>query len=364
MSAPDVDPPLPFAFGGPPLSGVLRAQPEDFEVEEQLGFEPSGAGEHLMLWVEKRGANTEWVARQLARVAGIGPVGVGFAGLKDRHAVTRQWFSLHLPGREPPDFAAAPIEGVRILAAHRHARKLPRGALAGNRFRLRLRSVRGDRDAALQVVARIAAEGLPNAFGEQRFGREGGNLARARAMFAGRRVDRAERGILLSAARSALFNRVLAARIADGSWNRLQEGDVAQLDGTGSVFGPVLPDPTLVDRCAALDLHPTGPLWGRGAPRSAGAVLALEQSVAQADAGLAAGLEAADLRQERRALRVRVADLAARFDDETLELAFGLPAGAYATTLVRELAAVDEADRDERPEERDEMQRQAAPPGL
>ncbi|MFN7552163.1 MAG: tRNA pseudouridine(13) synthase TruD, partial [Pseudomonadota bacterium] len=134
---------LPFAFGGPPLAGVLRSTPEDFEVEEDLGFEPSGAGEHLMLWVEKRGANTEWVARQLARVAGIAPVGVGFAGLKDRHAVTRQWFSLHLPGREAPDFAAAAIEGVRGLDARRHARKLPRGALAGNRFRIVLRELRG-----------------------------------------------------------------------------------------------------------------------------------------------------------------------------------------------------------------------------
>jgi len=329
---------LPFAFGGPPLAGVLRTAPEDFEVEEDLGFEPSGAGEHLMLWVEKRGANTEWVARQLARVAGIGPVGVGFAGLKDRHAVTRQWFSLHLPGREAPDFAAHPIEGVRVLDARRHARKLPRGALAGNRFRIVLRELRGDRDAAAAVLARIAAEGLPNAFGEQRFGREAGNLERARAMFAGARVDRAERGILLSAARSVLFNRVLAARITDGSWNRLREGDVAQLDGSGSVFGPVVLDETLAARCAALDLHPTGPLWGEGDPRTAGAVRELEDAVAAADAGLAAGLAAAGLRQERRALRVAVGGLAWRFDDDRLELSFRLPSGAYATALVRELA--------------------------
>lgn len=329
---------LPCAFGGPPLAAVLRTAPEDFEVEEDLGFEPSGAGEHLMLWVEKRGANTEWVARQLARVAGIGPVGVGFAGLKDRHAVTRQWFSLHLPGREAPDFAAHPIEGVRVLDARRHARKLPRGALAGNRFRIVLRDVRGDREAAVAVLARIAAEGLPNAFGEQRFGREAGNLERARAMFAGARVDRAERGVLLSAARSVLFNRVLAARIEDGSWNRLREGDVAQLDGSGSVFGPVVPDATLDARCAALDLHPTGPLWGEGDPRTAGTARELEDAVAAADPGVAAGLAAAGLRQERRALRVAVRDLAWHFDAAALELSFRLPAGAYATALVREVA--------------------------
>lgn len=345
---------LPFAFGGPPLNGVLRARPEDFEVEEVLGFEPSGAGEHLMLWVEKRGANTEWVARQLARIAGIGPVGVGFAGLKDRHAVTRQWFSLHLPGRDAPDFAATPVEGVRVLAAHRHARKLPRGALAGNRFRLVLREVAGDHAGAAAVLARIATEGLPNAFGEQRFGREGGNLDRARAMFAGRRVDRAERGILLSAARSAIFNRALAARIVDGSWNRLLEGDVAQLDGSGSVFGPVVPDAELAARCAALDLHPTGPMWGRGEPRSTLGVRALEEAAAAGLPDLAAGLAAADLRQERRALRVRVEALAHRVDGDALHLDFGLPAGAYATALVRELLAERPAGRDERHDKRDE----------
>jgi tRNA pseudouridine13 synthase len=344
---------LPFAFGGPALTGRLRARPEDFEVEEDLGFAPSGAGEHLMLWVEKRGANTEWVARQLARLAGIAPVGVGFAGLKDRHAVTRQWFSLHLPGREAPDFAATPIEGVRVLEAHRHARKLPRGALAGNRFRLVLREIAGDRDAAAAALDRIAAEGLPNGFGEQRFGREGGNLPRAKAMFAGRRVDRAERGILLSAARSALFNRVLAARIADGSWNRLRDGDVAQLDGTGSVFGPVTPDAELDSRCAALDLHPTGPLWGSGVLRSAGSVHALEAAVGAADAELSGGLVAAGLRQERRALRVRVDRLDHRFEGDALHLSFGLPAGAYATALVREVLA-PATGHDERPEKRDE----------
>lgn len=363
MSAGEDSGELPFAFGGPALTGLLRAQPEDFEVEEVLGFEPSGAGEHLMLWVEKRGANTEWVARQLARVAGIPPVGVGFAGLKDRHAVTRQWFSLHLPGREAPDFTSSPIEGVRVLSMQRHARKLPRGALAGNRFRLVLREIAGDRAAAATVLDRIAAGGLPNGFGEQRFGREGGNLPRARAMFGGRRVDRAERGILLSAARSALFNRVLAARIADGTWNRLQDGDVAQLDGTGSVFGPVVPDATLEARCAALDLHPTGPLWGAGEPRTSGAVRALEEAVAGADPELAGGLVGADLRQERRALRVRVDRLEQRFVGDSLVLSFGLPAGAYATALVREVLDPG-SGRDERPSKRDEMHPEGIEPGL
>lgn len=337
MAAGPVD--LPTAFGPPPLRGTTRQQDADFRVVEELGFEPSGAGEHALLQVEKQGANTEWVARQLARFAGVAPVGVGFAGLKDRHAVTQQAFTVHLPGRPDPDWGAAAIPGVRVLSATRHARKLPRGALRGNRFELVVREVAGDRDAAAARLAALAARGLPNAFGEQRFGRAGGNLDAARAMFAGRRVERAERSILLSAARSAVFNAVLGARLADGSWERLEEGDVAQLDGTGSVFGPVSPDAALAERCARLDIHPTGPLWGRGEPRTAGAVRARELAAAEALPDLAAGLVAAGLDQERRALRVAVRGLAHRWDGDTLHLAFSLPAGAYATALLRELLA-------------------------
>jgi tRNA pseudouridine13 synthase len=332
---------MPFAFGGPPLAGRLREQPEDFVVVEQLGFEASGSGEHAFLWVEKRGANTEWVARQLARFAGVAPVAVGFAGLKDRHAVTRQAFTVQLPGRSDPDWTAAGIEGVRILSATRHARKLPRGALSGNTFELTLRGIEGDRELASARLATIALRGLPNGFGEQRFGRDGGNLDAARAMFAGRRVERAERSILLSAARSALFNRVLARRIEDASWDQLCSGDVAQLDGSGSIFGPLEPDEDLVLRCAGLDIHPTGPLWGSGELRCGGRVAALETAVAAGEPQIVAGLVAAGLRHERRSLRVRVAALQAQFEDpDVLRLSFGLPAGSYATSLLRELMVV------------------------
>jgi tRNA pseudouridine13 synthase len=336
----DADGPgLPAAFGGPPLRGRVRERDEDFRVVEELGFEPSGSGEHALLWVEKQGANTEWVARQLARFAGVAPVAVGFAGLKDRHAITRQAFTVQLPGRADPDWTASGIPGVRVLSAVRHARKLPRGALRGNRFELVVRGVEGDRAAAEARLAALASRGLPNGFGEQRFGRGGGNLDAARAMFGGRRVERAERSILLSAARSALFNAVLARRIADGTWERLVDGDVAQLDGTGSVFGPVQVDDTLAERCARLDIHPTGPLWGRGDPRSGGAVREREQAEAQAAADLAAGLAAAGLAQERRALRAPVRSLAHAWEGDALRLSFALPAGSYATALLQELVA-------------------------
>jgi tRNA pseudouridine13 synthase len=207
---------------------------------------------------------------------------------------------------------------------------------------LHLRDVVGDAEAIDARLAAIAAQGVPNYFGEQRFGRDGGNLAAARAMFAGRRVPRDKRSILLSAARSEIFNAVLAQRVARGDWARGLSGEVWMLDGSHSVFGPVPMDATLEQRCTALDIHPTGPLWGAGELRSAEAVRALEAEAAQASADLAAGLEQAGLRQERRALRLPVANLAwARPAPDVLQLEFFLPAGTYATTVLHALGEID-----------------------
>jgi tRNA pseudouridine13 synthase len=174
---------LPFAHGGPPVEGRIRVEPGDFRVDEVLGFEPSGAGEHAFLFVEKIGANTEWVARRIAEKAGVAPIAVGYAGLKDRHAVTRQSFSVQLPGRDDPDWSSLAIPGVRVLAASRHDRKLKRGSHRGNRFRIRVRDVEGDRERVESRIAVIRERGVPNYFGEQRFGRDAGNVDLAREMF-------------------------------------------------------------------------------------------------------------------------------------------------------------------------------------
>lgn len=331
---------LPFAHGGPPLRGVLRASPEDFVVEEILGYDADGAGEHVLLWVEKRGANTDWVARELARFAGVPPLAVGYAGLKDRHAVTRQTFSVQLAGRAEPDWSAFPHAEVRVLAATRHARKLKRGALRGNRFVLTLRALRGDRAAAEERLRQIAARGVPNYFGEQRFGRGGGNVEQARAMFAGRRVDRDKRGLLLSAARAHLFNELLALRVEQAAWDSPLDGEIWALAGSRSWFGPEAFDDALAARLAQGDIHPSGPLWGQGESPARGAAAALENAVVAAHPELAAGLVAARLEQERRALRLLPKDLRWSWPQEdVLELAFGLPAGAYATVIVREVLA-------------------------
>lgn len=338
--------PLSGAFGGPALTARIRVQPEDFRVEELDGFEASGEGEHLLLTVEKRGMNTAFVAREIARWAGVQELAVGYAGLKDRHAVTVQRFSVQLPGREAPDMATLERDGLRVLAQARHRRKLPRGALAGNRFVLVLRDVAGQREAIEERLTRIAGHGVPNAFGEQRFGHGGGNVHKAQAMFAGRRVGREQRSMLLSAARSALFNKVLAARVADGSWERGLEGEVWMLAGSRSVFGPEPWSDALGQRLDTFDIHPSGPLWGRGELRSQEACRELELAALADPESLALrdGLERAGLEQERRALRVQADGLEWQWlDDASLKLAFGLPPGSYATAVLEQLGQVEDA---------------------
>lgn len=332
------------AFGPSVLSGVIRSVAEDFRVDEVPSFEVSGEGEHLMLEIEKRGMNTAFVARQLAQWAGVAEHAVGYAGLKDRHAVTRQRFSVHLPKRIAPDFAPLSlVEGLRVVAHAWHSRKLPRGALAGNRFELVLRDVEADREALDARVEAIVSTGLPNFFGGQRFGHGDGNLDMARAVFAGRRMRREQRSIAISAARSTLFNAVLARRVEEGSWATGMEGDVWMLDGSRSVFGPVGIDAELRARAAALDIHATGPLWGRGEPRSAGAARALEDEVLLGFDEFRSGLEQVGLNQERRALRIRVADMRVEWPSAgVLRLCFTLPPGAYATEVLAQLGDVSE----------------------
>ena len=333
------------AHGDAVLAGAIRSTPEDFRVEEIDAFEPSGSGEHLLLTIEKRGMNTAYAAQRLARWAGMPESAIGYAGLKDRHAVTLQRFSVHLPKKRAPDIAALESPDLRVVHADWHARKLPRGALAGNRFELVLREVTGERPAIDARLHAIVARGVPNYFGEQRFGRESGNVAAALAMFGGRRVRREQRGLLLSAARSELFNRVLAARVEAGCWDRPLEGDVWMLDGSRSVFGPEPWNETLAARLDAFDIHPTAPLWGAGDLRSAGATRALELAALDPPPGpaLRSGLERAGLAQERRATRLRPADLAWEWSGaDVLRLHFGLPPGAYATAVLAELGPLQD----------------------
>ena len=335
---------LPRAHGVPLIRARARVAPEDFRVDEIDAFDASGAGEHLLLTIEKRGMNTAFAARRIAQWAGVAESAIGYAGLKDRHAVTRQRFSVWLPKKIAPDIDTLASDDLKVIASAWHSRKLPRGALAGNRFVLALREVEGDRDGVDARLQAIAARGVPNYFGEQRFGHGGGNVAQALAMFAGKRVRREERSLLLSAARSEIFNAALAARVARGDWEAAADGDVFMLDGSQSVFGPVENDEAIAARIAGFDIHPTGPMWGRGEPRTAGAIHALESAIAASHQALCDGLEAAGMKQERRSLRLPVRGLEWQWlADDALQLSFALPPGAYATVVMRELGEIANA---------------------
>ena len=330
---------LPCAHGGPAGSARLRATPEDFLVREWLGFDADGEGDHLLLKVRKRGANTMWVAKQLAKIGKIHPRDVGFAGLKDRDAVAEQAFTVPARSAIGTSWVGVTGDGFEVLSADRIRRKLRRGALKGNDFVLVLREFAGDTAVLEQRLQTLAAEGVPNYFGPQRFGRGGQNIKAALAWFGGEgpAPDRAERGFALSAARSAIFNAVLAERVSAGSWNRLLDGDVVNLNGSGSFFAAPSVDETLSQRCRELDVHPTGPMWHGDALLSTGAIAELEAGVAQRYQALASGLAKAGLEPERRALRVPVRELSWRMEGSDVHLQFRLQRGSFATAVLHEL---------------------------
>ncbi len=319
----------------------MKTEPADFRVDEALSFTPSGDGPHDFLRIEKTGCNTQWVAGRLAAHAGVRPRDVGYAGLKDRHATTTQWFSVPAPPAAATDWDAFDCEGVRLLERTRNRRKLRRGAIAHNHFCLRLGGVTASADALDARMRRIAAGGVPNYFGLQRFGRDGGNLALADALFRGERLDRRRREFALSAARAWIFNQVLSARVLAGNWSRILPGEVVVLDGRASIFAEDGDRDALDARAAALEIHPTGPLWGRGEPRARGDAGEIESRVAADQAGLAAGLENAGCEMARRSLRLVPRDLRWELDGDSCRLSFRLPAGEYATTLVGELFDID-----------------------
>jgi len=301
----------------------IRTTPEDFQVVEELGFEFSGDGEHDYLWIEKTGANTEWLSRQLAHFSEVPAKDIGYAGLKDRHAVTRQWFSV--PRWNSPDWAAFAVEGATVLDVQRHSKKLRRGAHKTNAFRIVLRGVdlAPYAEEVDQRVQLIRQQGVPNYFGEQRFGRGGSNLELADVWAKGKRLPRHKRSLAISSIRSFVFNESLDVRVRNGTWNILLAGDKANLDGTGSVFDVEEVDEELVRRCSEMDIHPAGELVGDGS-----------------DTGPEEWLSAlgkARVDKGSRSLRLKVDGLEVQTGDDAVVLSFTLGRGAFATSVLREL---------------------------
>jgi len=328
------------AYGETVAKGKIRSIPEDFIVEEILGFEPSGEGEHHFLKIEKTGENSEWIAKLLARHAGIKRRDVGFAGLKDRQAKTVQWFSVHIPGKSEIDWSSIETETIKLLEQTKHNKKLRRGIHKGNRFELTIRQLEGDQERLEKRLQLIAQQGVPNYFGLQRFGIGGRNIDRAEALFRGeiKVRDRAKKGFYLSAARSFIFNALVSERVSQKSWDCLLPGDVAQLDGSGSCFKVSAIDELIQKRLVAMDIHPTACLWGRGELMSSGDARFQEQAVIDRFPLLRDGLVKAGLEQSRRSVRLSVKALSWSFPEPTIiKIKFLLPSGGFATAVLNEL---------------------------
>ena len=337
--------PLPYLTPDiPPIDAEFRAAPEDFVVDEVPVYAPSGEGDHIFAHIEKRGLTTRDAVRRLSEALGVDPNGAGWAGLKDRDAVTRQWVSL--PDTTPEALTGLALEGVRVLEAARHGQKLRTGHLRANRFVIRLREVEADRiDDLRRVLSTIETEGLPNFYGEQRFGREGDNAERGLRWVRGEARaprDRFQRKLQMSALQSELFNRRVSQRLETSTLGKIFAGDVLKKHDSGGVF--VADDPTAEQpRADRWEVSPTGPIFGAKMRKAGGEAAALEAALLEE-----AGLKEADFARwkriapgTRRFVRVPLSEIGLSVSDLTVTLEFTLPAGSYATILVREILKRD-----------------------
>lgn len=341
---------LAYLHGKPLSTGVIKATPEDFIVVEDLGYAPDGEGEQLLVRIRKSGCNTRFVAEALAKFLRVPLRDLSYAGMKDRQAVTEQTLCFRLPGKAMPDLSSFQLEGCEILAVARHKRKLRTGALAGNAFRLIIRHLSQPQDVQ-QRLKQICQAGVPNYFGEQRFGRNSHNLTMAQ-QWARNEIqirDRNKRSLILSAARSALFNQVTSARLQkQGTLTTVMAGDALQLTGRGSWF-VAQPEEleSLQQRVLNNELRITAPLPGGGESGTQHSAFALEQQCLAGATELITLLERERVDAARRAMLVIPRDMQWNWqDDATLEMAFWLPAGSFATSVVRELLQQEGNDAD------------------
>ena len=330
----------------PQGSAKFKSCTSDFIVREVLSFEPEGEGTHAYLYIEKTNTNTEWLARQLARFVGVEAKEIGYAGLKDRNAITSQWFSINLEITEEPNWDDFQLDGVKILTKTLHRKKLKRGTIKHNEFEIVLRDITGTTEEELKnKVNQIRLSGVPNYFAQQRFGHGYNNLSRAAKWFSGAQKikKRADKSIVLSAARSMVFNQMLSQRIHSNGWNELMDGEIMMLSGTHSIFTVSEMDNEIKDRFYQGDIHPTTALWGRGRLASEKQLLSLEQNIADSLSNWCDGLEKQGLKQERRSARLFPENLSVKFEESTdnceknMSLSFALPTGTYATSVLREL---------------------------
>jgi len=337
------------------ISAKLKLQPDDFIVQENIAVDFSGEGEHCWVYIQKRECNTDWLSQQLAKFCKVKKMAVAYAGLKDRHAVTSQWFSVQLPGKPTPDWqafeaffaeSAGEDETIQVLQSFRHNRKLQRGALKSNTFKLVMRELSDTSDKAFDSLNQrceiIAAQGVPNYFGEQRFGRGFNNLDQAAKVFSNPRfkISKHKRGLYFSAARSWLFNGILSARTKQGVWNKRLPGDVFMLDGKSACFIDEMTEEAVTDteqRLIKNEIHPTAILWGEGDSMTTLQAAELEMQVINQLPIFRDGLIAARLQAQRRACRVIPGQLQCARQGDDFALSFSLPSGCYATMVLSEI---------------------------
>ena len=324
----------------PKQTALLKAECADFVVKEQLGYDMSGDGEFVAVKVRKTDCNTLFVGEQLAKFAGISARNMSYAGLKDRKAVTEQWFSLQMPGQPTPDFNQFSLEGVEILDVTRHQRKIRIGSLQGNHFEILLRNAE-ETDELKERLDFLAKNGFPNYFTEQRFGRDGNNLAQALRWANGeiKVKDRYKRSFYLSAARSEIFNLIVSKRMELNLAQQILVGDVLQLNGSHSWF--VVDESEdlaqLQQRLAQQDVLLTAPLIGEE-EKSA---VDFENEIFAQHQALFALMRQERMKAARRAILMQPQHFQWKFEPNGLRLQFALPAGSYATALIRELVNVE-----------------------
>jgi tRNA pseudouridine13 synthase len=351
MNHPAMKPPL-FTADLPGVGGRIRVRDEDFEVEEVPSYEPCGTGDHLYLWIEKRGVAPEFFARRVAQQLGTHPGNVGTAGLKDRHAVTRQWVSV--PKECEANVAKLGGDGIRVLKTARHTNKLKPGHLRGNRFRILIRDA--NRDANVDTVLdRIRANGMPNFYGPQRFGRDGGTVELGLQCLAGKAPKRIRPFLFrfaLSAVQSLLFNDYLSRRMRDNLFRTVLTGDVMAKWPVGGMF--VAKDvPAEQARFDAKEIVTAGPMFGKKTYPAEGVAAEREADVLR-DNGLSLGSFGGFgklVMGTRRHNLVYLDDLASAWEPDGLRLSFTLPAGSYATVLLAEVMKTNIAEADDAPDD-------------
>ena len=324
----------------PKQTALLKAECADFVVKEQLGYDMSGDGEFVVVKVRKTDCNTLFVGEQLAKFAGISARNMSYAGLKDRKAVTEQWFSLQMPGQPTPDFSQFSLEGVEILDVTRHQRKIRIGSLQGNHFEILLRNAEETDELKVRLDF-LSKNGFPNYFTEQRFGRDGNNLTQALRWANGeiKVKDRNKRSFYLSAARSEIFNLIVSKRMELNLVQQILVGDVLQLNGSHSWF--VVDESEdlaqLQQRLAQQDVLLTAPLIGEE-EKSA---VDFENEIFAQHQALFALMRQERMKAARRPILMQPQHFQWQFEPNGLRLQFALPSGSYATALIRELVNVE-----------------------